>query len=834
MDCWTSTQSNMSNSISYSDFLKEGALKEEKKLQQLKQSEVKKPFRIVPQDIATDAEERDFWKRLRHFFRTGERPPSKNGVYVPALIAPYLRNGNWDTEYPFYLAQESSTSQPLATLIQTTFDELFTDKEAKVLRRYLPKLNTYFNEQLINSHVAFQEVKDKAFKKMRKIEVHDDEGERYLADLEKFESSLPLKGHVLTYHYETPLLLIRQKLQQIEWNRKQFKQVLKSNAEALKEKLHIDAEKEGSETPEKGFEFASEMIALQKVQEMQPDHGSKSLSPQRRENIKGIIKALEEVITQDEKHAHIVVTSELSEAYDWENLFESSVVSIHAGLRVFTEVDKVFDQNIGQFMQALIALRKAKLELDDKYEPEVHDDYFNHFKWFKLDQEELNIFPPVIMFTTSNNLLHEGMSPFSKLLVKNKPIKVVALVDRTVNPTNPNIDWEDASLSFRQELAANALAHRNVHTLQCAADRPNGLLMGVRSSMESIAPSVMHLLVPTSNEDLNISFLKVNAAAAGRYFPYILYDPNKGTQWGGRFDVADNSQAEKDWPVYPFVHQSPDDNEMEMDLAFTYADYKAMTPEKVEELFLVPESMVNDYLVPIADYLSMGQDEQTGKVPYIWLVDEDNQMVRAAVPYMWVASCQERLEFWNFIQEIGGLNNYHVKASLEEARERWDADKLKELQALEAKHQEALLVAQRESAGVAMEKLASVLLDMDQFSTVSKPKAPQAKKAEEAIEEMDTEEISEEVAVKDEEEATEAWIETYRCTSCNDCTDKYPGIFAYNEEKQAYVKDASKGTFEQIVMAAENCPAACIHPGQPLDPTEANLQELKERAAKFN
>jgi hypothetical protein len=34
---------------------------------------------------------------------------------------------------------------------------------------------------------------------------------------------------------------------------------------------------------------------------------------------------------------------------------------------------------------------------------------------------------------------------------------------------NPDVDWEDASHGFRQELAAIALSHRGAHTLQCAA-----------------------------------------------------------------------------------------------------------------------------------------------------------------------------------------------------------------------------------------------------------------------------------------------------------------------------------------------------------------------------
>jgi pyruvate-ferredoxin/flavodoxin oxidoreductase len=48
------------------------------------------------------------------------------------------------------------------------------------------------------------------------------------------------------------------------------------------------------------------------------------------------------------------------------------------------------------------------------------------------------------------------------------------------------------------------------------------------------------------------------------------------------------------------------------------------------------------------------------------------------------------------------------------------------------------------------------------------------------------------------------------------------------------VKANWKGTFENLVIAAEACPASCIHPGDPVNPNEPHLDELKKRAAKFN
>ena len=79
----------------------------------------------------------------------------------------------------------------------------------------------------------------------------------------------------------------------------------------------------------------------------------------------------------------------------------------------------------------------------------------------------------------------------------------------------------------------------------------------------------------------------------------------------------------------------------------------------------------------------------------------------------------------------------------------------------------------------------------------------------------------------------EAWIETIRCPSCNECQLINPRMFAYNDNKQAFIKDITAGTYRELVEAAESCQVAIIHPGKPRDPNEPGLAELIERAKPF-
>jgi hypothetical protein len=79
----------------------------------------------------------------------------------------------------------------------------------------------------------------------------------------------------------------------------------------------------------------------------------------------------------------------------------------------------------------------------------------------------------------------------------------------------------------------------------------------------------------------------------------------------------------------------------------------------------------------------------------------------------------------------------------------------------------------------------------------------------------------------------EAWIETPRCSTCNECLGVNDRMFKYDGNKQAYLADLAAGTYAQLVQAAESCQVAIIHPGKPRDAAEPGLDGLLARAEPF-
>jgi ferredoxin len=185
------------------------------------------------------------------------------------------------------------------------------------------------------------------------------------------------------------------------------------------------------------------------------------------------------------------------------------------------------------------------------------------------------------------------------------------------------------------------------------------------------------------------------------------------------------------------------------------------------------------------------------------------------------------LDIWRSLQEVG---------LFKEERTRLEEERRKGIEEVEQKYQKESGKSESELKKQIITNLLTRLLSGDLKSPidVSEPAAqmvtapmPSTEVAEKPLERAP--EKQEEVS-----EIVDPYIDTPLCTSCNDCTNINSRMFAYNENKQAYIKDAKAGTFKELVKAAEKCPARIIHPGKPKNSSEPGLDKLIKRAEPFN
>ena len=78
------------------------------------------------------------------------------------------------------------------------------------------------------------------------------------------------------------------------------------------------------------------------------------------------------------------------------------------------------------------------------------------------------------------------------------------------------------------------------------------------------------------------------------------------------------------------------------------------------------------------------------------------------------------------------------------------------------------------------------------------------------------------------------WIESEECTACDECLIINPQIFAYDDDKKAYIQSAEAGPYRDLVKSAEKCTAQVVHPGLPRNRSEKDINKWIERGQKFN
>jgi len=330
-------------------------------------------------------------------------------------------------------------------------------------------------------------------------------------------------------------------------------------------------------------------------------------------------------------------------------------------------------------------------------------------------------------------------------------------------------------------------------------------------------------------------FIYTSATIESRDFPGFTYTGTLGTPWGSRFEIHNNPHADKNWPVHSVHVIDENGDEIELDMAFTYADLLALNSSFGQYYTVVDSTIWSDDLIPLSDFISESTEENIGKVPFIWMMDKENCLQKVAVSYPVVIACMERLDNWQFLQENSGINNFHVTKAVEEARVKLEEEHADEIEKLRSEYEAELQNVRNEEAGNAMEKLTSVLLGLDTSAVIpSSGVVPVPTSKPETA--ASSEEVAEEVVEEAEDDlmSSDPYIETALCTSCNECLDINGQIFKYNGDKMAIIADAKAGPFKDIVEAAEKCPVKIIHPGAPLDPNESDLEDLVQRAEKFN
>ncbi len=475
------------------------------------------------------------------------------------------------------------------------------------------------------------------------------------------------------------------------------------------------------------------------------------------------------------------------------------------GGREYTAIDscvealKLLEAEMQRMVELFRAVRIARLEVENRYDESRHDAFFAAFDQQQLTPEELRGLPPLFVHIDGHDLGAEDKSALIEILSSDLPIKIV-LELHTIPDTLPLAVGQAGFGGWSTSIGSMATGLRTAFVLQTSASHLPQLEAQVADGLRYKGAALYCVYSGPREESESVPrYLRCASALEGRAFPCFVHHPGYGGEWAQRFELLANPQAEEPWPVHHFSYEDSDGRAIGEEIAFTVVDFLAMDPRFAAQFVPVPPEDWHPNMVPLGDYLALQEGDTFGKVPYLLMVNEDNILHRVIVRRGLVAAARRCAELWRSLQELGGIRNSHA------------------LRLLEAERQRA--IEQSNSGRPAAESAAEPAAAPELATDIVEPLA--ADDAQPA-----------EVAAAPATD--QAYIESELCTSCNDCTDRNSMMFAYDDAKQAYIKDAGAGTYRDLVEAAENCPVCIIHPGKPVDPSEPGVEELMRRAEAFN
>jgi ferredoxin len=794
-----------------------------------------------------------FWRELRSFYRDakggGILDSGKQPRLYPALLSPYRDMRRVRFDYPVWIADDPGVdSKPVITLSELLIEAVKSfapsDADSKILKDNLARLEMIVRENMDETalYFSFPSVMQAALQKLEsQLSIKGTEGKNFADDIQKLKKALPDSGRLISYNHEVPFLLLAAALGA---KNKHSKKLITDEAAALRSKLEelIRIEKEKSpeakapDTLKGSYGYGASFINFDKFSGVIPEASTEKMSPERLARIEKIAAVLCKADDYFKYDCVAVIEQNFNNRRpeDWSLYFPKASIQIADKRIICTEAQNAFRTHMKSMTELLGAIRIARLEVENHYRTEIHDAYFTGFDWRSLSEDEMSYCPPVLMITPVDELMQHNLTEFSRLLASHKPIKTL-VVKSDAQAMHVAESAAEMHFTFSQELGALAVSQRNTYVFQSTTIHPEGLFEGLTRGLTGFSPALFYVLSPKSGGPAN-PYVWSGAALESRLFPEFTYDLKQGLQWGSRFNVEKNPQAEQNWPMYELEIEDAKGGKDKLSIPFSFADFAGQDIHYADHFKEVPAEFWTDDLILFADYLNMPPTEAYAKIPFVWMVDKENVLHKVAVTHYVALVAQERLDFWHFIQEFGGINSYHVARAIEKVTQELLEEKKKEIAALEEKHAGELDEVRKSTAREAMEKLSGILLDLDTL-TVTPSARPAATTAVNEPAVLKTETFAEAPKVEPQEDAfvsSEPWLESFRCTSCNECINVNPNMFKYNSTKQAFIADAKAGTYAQLVKAAEKCPAKCIHPGMPLNSSEAGLDDLIKRAAAFN
>lgn len=292
-------------------------------------------------------------------------------------------------------------------------------------------------------------------------------------------------------------------------------------------------------------------------------------------------------------------------------------------------------------------MRRASLEVKDKYDPLKHDDAIASLAWHDLSDDEKQLIPPILLISENKNINALKWQGLYEILAQSYPVKIFLLDDAI--PIEKSFD---TSFIQKNSNLIGALALKNAFVFQSGMGNIQHLFKGLMDGLIKNSPALFSLhstnldFIKTSNKDSRIYDL---LAIESRAFPVLCYNPGPNNNFlFGSTSIDENRDVRLNW----IEERLSISNENSIPYEITWADW-AFTLKNWEHEFVNIDSD-NAAIVSISDYIRIEKSSRKDKIPTILRINE-NESKYYAVSERVVKMCESVLSNWNNLQELSGV-----------------------------------------------------------------------------------------------------------------------------------------------------------------------------------
>ncbi|HKB52399.1 MAG TPA: hypothetical protein VKD22_00260, partial [Ramlibacter sp.] len=393
---------------------------------------------------------------------------------------------------------------------------------------------------------------------------------------------------------------------------------------------------------------------------------------------------------------------------------------------------KAYRERLPRLVELARAVVVAELELGGEYNPARHDAMFERYGATGLDPQELARYPDYLVCTSGGKLAAAEHGRLMEALASGWPIKVLLQID----DLHDEGDGGFAAGLRSSQNATQAVGLNDAYVLQSSSSNLFQLRDRLLRGIAYRGPALFSVFSGASAKACGLPpYLMAAAAMESRAFPAFSFDPSAGMDWADRFCLAANTQVEQDWPVQGFAYEDEQHQRVNQQLPFTLVDFLASDRRYANHLARVPREKWNGSMIGIDESLAREGRGLPDQVPSLTMIDAQNRIQKVIVDQSLVRQADRCRQMWHSLQELGGIHNSHARKLLAREQKVWE-ERLRE----QAQAQPAAAAAAAPTVAAPATAAAAV------------PEAAPAA-AEEAARNPD-----------------EAYIETERCSSCNECT----------------------------------------------------------------